>query len=241
MEVDLLDLVLADIADPHRAGVAIEGEAPRVAESQRPDLRASSSAPIPSSAREWIVLWDLVAPRTRNVETEDRGQERVGVLPVPFGITGTSTVPQTHIEVVVRTEGKVTSVVVGERLVHLQDHFRRIGIGLVGVVAHPVAHHGGVPVRIGVVDVEAPRLGVVGFEREAEESLLTTGNDPGAHVEERLWQQTALRDDPYDAALLDYEEPLTPVAGVGNQQRADESGDDLAQLDVGLQGIGVDL
>src|SRR5262245_54019616 len=38
LEVDLLPLVLADVADPQIAGRTVEGEAPGIAQSLRPDL-----------------------------------------------------------------------------------------------------------------------------------------------------------------------------------------------------------
>ena len=53
--VDLLAGALADVADQHRAGAAqpgrVEGEAPRVAQAERPDLveRAAASADAPTN------------------------------------------------------------------------------------------------------------------------------------------------------------------------------------------------
>src|ERR1043165_7759363 len=44
LQVDLFILVLADVGDPEVAGLAIEGEAPRVAQAVRPDLAARAGA-----------------------------------------------------------------------------------------------------------------------------------------------------------------------------------------------------
>ena len=44
LEVDLLERVLADVADPEVAGRAVEGEAPRIAQAVRPDLAARAGA-----------------------------------------------------------------------------------------------------------------------------------------------------------------------------------------------------
>jgi len=73
--VDLLELVLTDVADPEVAGRAVEREAPRVAQAVRPDRRIGVG-----SVDERVVGRDRVARRSRRGvgrEAQDLAQRRL--------------------------------------------------------------------------------------------------------------------------------------------------------------------
>jgi hypothetical protein len=238
--IDLLELLLADVSDPQVPGDPVEGEAPRVAEPVGPDLR--SAAAIPSSARERIVARDVVAGRARDVEPEDRCQERVGVLAVAVGVAARAAISKPDVEVAVRPEREMPAVVVRVRLVDREDHLGRPGIRPLRIVADPVARHDRVAANVRVVDVEAAVVGVVGFERESQEALLAAGHDPVAHIEEHLGRNPTLARHSLDpSGLFNNEEAATPIARVGDEQGALETGGDRLKLDPCPEGIGFDL
>src|SRR4029078_3825388 len=76
-EVDLLDLVLADVADDEGAGSAVEREAPRIPQPIRVDLREGAGAPA-----EGIVGRDRVAAVRLWVDPDQLGEHPAQVLAV---------------------------------------------------------------------------------------------------------------------------------------------------------------
>src|SRR5690606_33165659 len=108
LEVDLLDRVLADVADVEVAGQAVEAEAPRVAQAERPDL-----VPDVRVVHERIGRRDDRAGRV-DVEAEDLAEQRVPTLGVARRIPGRPAVAETDVEVAVRSEGEAAAVVVAE-------------------------------------------------------------------------------------------------------------------------------
>jgi hypothetical protein len=93
-EIDLLDAVLADVADPHVAVGAVEGEPPRVAQAVVPDLVAAGAAD------EWVRPRHRVAsPRGRAawIDAQDLSEQAVEVLPAAQGIAAAA-VAGRHVE-----------------------------------------------------------------------------------------------------------------------------------------------
>ena len=184
-EVDLLDLVLPDVADRQVPRRAVEREAPRVAQAVGVDLAARALA-----ADERVVVGDRVrvgAALTR-VDAQDLPEQRVQGLPVaPLAVlvAAAAAVAHADVELLVGPEGDHPAVVVGLGVV-LGDQ-EALGVPVGGVVVR--ARELGERVRPGfvrVVDVEQAARRVVGREREAEQALLAARADLVADVQERL-------------------------------------------------------
>ena len=223
-EVDLLDLVLSDVADDEVPVGAVEGEAPRVAQPVGVDLAAGARAP-----DEGVRGRDRVrpAPRGPGIDPQDLAQRRAQRLRVAPGA------------VLVVAAAAVAGADVHE-LVGPEDHqARRCGWARGPPCAARGARcprrrcsrwRGGTPRCLGptllrVVDVEQTRLRVVRGEGHREQALLAAGRDLRADVEERLGDGLAAAHDDDPPRLLDDEDP-PPVAGRrGDVERAVEVAD----------------
>src|SRR6266545_2092996 len=163
--VDLLPGVLADVADPQVAGGGIEGEAPRVAQPVRPDLRAGAAAADERVVGRHAVGAAAGGPR---VDAEDLAEQRAQRLPVALGVAAAAAVPQADVQHPVGTEGELAAVVVGEQvMVDLEDRPLRGGLG--PAAAHGELGHVDVAATVGEVDVE---VAAVGGEGQAQQPLL---------------------------------------------------------------------
>src|SRR5438876_5156964 len=111
LEVDLLPHVLPDVPCPQIARLPVERVAPGVPETVGPDLGTDAGA-----ADEWVVRRDGVAARRAWGDPEHLRQHGAQTLAVRLGVTLASAVPQSDVQVPVRTEGQVAAVVVRERL-----------------------------------------------------------------------------------------------------------------------------
>jgi hypothetical protein len=175
-EINLLPKVLADVGDREVAGGAIEGEPPRIAEAVGPDLVP------PRLVDEGIVLRNRVGLAGGPLFGVDAQHLSAQVLEILAGlerIASTATVAGRGVEVAVRAELELTSVVV--RMIRMRnlDHDAlrvRIGDVRVGLVTQ-VLRDLDVALRVGVVDVELPIRRVVGVERDREEPALAPGRD----------------------------------------------------------------
>ena len=85
LEVDLLDGVLADVADVEVARAAVEAEAPGVAQAGRPDL-GRAAAP-----GERIVRRDRVRRLGVDVDPQQLAEQRVLVLAVVLRVAAVAT------------------------------------------------------------------------------------------------------------------------------------------------------
>ena len=209
-EVDLLDLVLADVADREVARAAVEGEAPWVAQAVAVDLaaragaaRRTGSSAAPGSAGR----------RSGAGRCAGSSQQRAEVLPVAARavlVPAPAAVAEPDVEQAVGAEEHEAAVVVGLWLLLGQHQPRRARIRAVGARAL-VLDHPRVAVVVGVVDVEAPAVGVVGREGHRQQSLLAAAVGQRADVQERRGQLAAAAHDHDPAALLDHEH-APPVA-----------------------------
>ena len=181
-EVDLLDRVLADVADVEVPRLAVEREAPGVAQTEAHRLPVD---------RQRIRSQQLREARSRR-------------LPVVLGVSPAPAVPHADVELAVGPELDLPAVVVRERLVHEQQlpcrtepRSARVGAKLDDArVAAPV----------GVVDVEAAVLCVVRVKRHREQALLgAVGADSPANVHEQAPLPLLEHEDP--ARLLDDVDP----------------------------------
>lgn len=129
VKIDLLPGVLADVADVDVAGCAVEGEAPRVAQPDGPNLVGACLAD------EGVIGRDGVGVASIDVEAQDCPQQRRGVLTVLLGVAAAAAVAQPDVEIAVGSEEDLPTVVVALGLVHRQDRLRtgrvqRIGLGV---------------------------------------------------------------------------------------------------------------
>ena len=124
----------------------------------------------------------------------------------------------------VGAEDHQAAVVVGLGVVHAQHEPGAVGVGAIvaGAVVLPDRLRAAL---LGVVDVEQPRLRVVGREGHREQALLAAGRDLRADVEERLGQRLAAADDDDLPRLLDDEEPPLVAGRRGEVERRLEVAD----------------
>ena len=121
--VDLLEGVLADVADQHRPGAAqprrVEREAPGVADAERPDLVERRSRQR-GHADERVVRRSLVAAgvavRDAHVDAQHLAEQRAGPLRLVLWIAAGAAVAHADVEIPVRPERDLAAVVVAERL-----------------------------------------------------------------------------------------------------------------------------
>ena len=207
--VDLLDLVLPDVADPEVARRAVEAVPPGVAQADRDELGRRLRLP--------------------DVEPEHLAEQRIGVLRVVLGIAARTAVAEPDPQLPVGAELEVAPVVVGIRLLDAEDLLRaaRQGAAVRGAVAHD-------PRRAvalgGVVDVERPVARVARREREPEEPLLAAGDDERADVEERCRTHAPPLDDTNAPGLLDDVQAARLAGRLDDVDRPREPSDDDGEL-----------
>src|SRR5262249_49756489 len=147
LQVDLLPLVLSDIGDPQVARLPIERVPPRIAQPERPDL-----GPNPGAPDEWIVGRDRVAAGGPGRDAKHLRQQRAQLLAVALRIALAPAVAEPDVQIAIRAEYQIAAVVVGERLLHEENLPACARVGSPRL--HRVLDDVGVPVGIGVVDVE---------------------------------------------------------------------------------------
>jgi hypothetical protein len=189
--------------------------------------------------------------RARAIVAVGGGQpRRVERLRAVARIATAAAVAETDVQEAVGTEGDVAAVMVGEVLVHPQDHGagrevrrrqqvvargrrRRDGLG--------VAQDHGVAGAVGDADEDAAVALVLRVEGEAEQAALATRREPdgagrrvagigargaAAETHEGVRLQRAGPPDADLAALLDHEQAVAAIGGVEHADRAAEAGGD---------------
>ena len=128
-DVDLLDRSLPDVADPEVAGRPVEADAPRIAQTGQPDLRAGFTV----LSCEWVVDREVVgglgAGVDVDIEAEHLGQERVEMPPGVERIASATAVSGRDVQEPVRPEREAAAVVVAEPIGHLQHDHLAVGVG----------------------------------------------------------------------------------------------------------------
>ncbi len=128
LEIDLLAGSLADVTDEQIAARAVEAEAPRVAQAIGPDLVECGRV-----IDEGIVYWNRVGAARVHVDAQELAEQGIEALTVVVRVIGAAAVAGGDVEIAVRPEVQVTSVVVGEVLVELEDDRLTRSVGQVRV------------------------------------------------------------------------------------------------------------
>ncbi len=196
-EVDLLILILPHVAEPERAGLRVEREAPRVPQAVGPDLAA------PAAGGERVVGRDAIPRAVAYVDAQQLGEQHVLVLPVPHRIAARAAIAHRDVQVAIGSERELTAVVVVERLRDLEDH------DLGRLVRQRAARGEAGDLRAQrsaarVVEEEHTTAREVGREREPEESLLAAELDVVADVEEHGRGRVALAEGEDATRLLEH-------------------------------------
>src|SRR5205814_5909710 len=131
------------------ASGAIKRVAPGITQAVGPNLGARIGR-----AEERVVRRYTVREAGVHVDTEHLAQQGAQILRVPVGVAGAAPVTQPDIEVAVRPENQVPTIVVGGGLSHVEQRGRDGGVSHVGVGGHLVTDDVGVAVAVGVVDVK---------------------------------------------------------------------------------------
>ena len=222
-EVNFFIAILSDIAGPELAGLTIESQSPDVAQAISPDLAAGLLA----ASDEGIVLGNrvlLARILAIHVDTQDRTQECLEILTVAVGIVGRTAVPQADVEIPVGAELDAASIMVAVRLRNPHQHFLRASVGTVGIVRRdPKPRHDRRPRSRRIVDIQLTILGVLGMQREPQESFFVSlARDGFRNVQKdtRLLHVSPVLEDVNHPVLLQHEDPIGPVVGVCNFQRA---------------------
>ena len=148
--VDLLDIVLADVADPDLAERRIEREAPRVAQA------GQCHAP--------------VGTRRLDVDREQLAELRARVLGVLARVERAAAVAEAEVEARVRAENELAAIVVLLGLVDAQQLADELAVRNSPTRVSP---------RLSLqCSEQAPVGGEIGVERDAEEALLGADEDP---------------------------------------------------------------
>src|SRR5262249_4395851 len=128
--VDFLARVLPDVADVEVAGQPVEAEAPRIAETDVPQLALLAGAGVRVAARARVP-----APRA-DVDAEQGAEQIVLALAVPVGVVAAAAVAEADPQHAVRTERDQSAVVVVGGLVDREHDL--VGRGDRDVVARRV-------------------------------------------------------------------------------------------------------
>ena len=227
--VDLLPRALAHVGDPQVVGRPVEREAPRVAQSEGPDL-----GPRARPADERVVGgYPVRGPARRaRVDPEQLAEEGVEPLAVPLRVAAGPAVARGDPEEPVRADGKGAAVVIAVGLVDPQEDALARRVGRVGSrVGRGQLAHDRVAVAVGVVHVQEAVDLERGREGKAEEPALAARVDPIREVEVRLGDEATLPHHADAAGLFDDEEAPAAVAGVADEERTLEPVDERLELD----------
>src|SRR6266576_6735688 len=168
-DIDFLPGFLTNIGDVEIASRAIEREAPRIAQSVRPDLRA-----------ERVVAGDRVTARHIDVEPQQLAEQGAGILRVLIRIPSATAIAGPGVQFSIRSELELPAVVVAVgRMGNRDDRIRRRLICNVGIRGNVVADDADVAVRVVEIDVEPPVGRILRMKCDAEEPPLAASGERG--------------------------------------------------------------
>jgi hypothetical protein len=247
---------LLEVGDVEVAGLAVEGEGPRVAEAVGPDLGLrlgmdlgkgqfthAEQRHLLRQRDERVAGRDVVGPVRGpgvHVDAEHLAQPGVEILAGADDVALPAPVAHAHVEVTVGAEGDLAAMMVAVGEVDVHDHPGAVHVGLVRVVLrHAVFgdQRGAVEPQVGVAHVEQAVLLELGMKLQAVEPLFEEGAQRLVlQVEERLLERLAVLDDLDDARPFADEEAARTVVRRGNMHRVHEAVGHLDELDGDVAG-----
>src|SRR5687768_7814882 len=227
------------------AVLGVEAHPVRVSQAVCPDLVT------PRFADERIAARYSVRRSVVDVDAKDVA-EQVGllVLSVPASISGVpildvaephiirpAAIAERDVQEIVVAESESAAVVIELRLVFLENHALRCGIGYIGIARHAelrdprravVTGWSAWTERSGIVNEEAAVLLVLRVERQSEQPAFVKarheGNHPRPDIEERCGEQHAIAgNNPNLPGLIDDEQPARLVISRNDLNRRCES------------------
>ena len=210
--VELFPGELTDVRDDERARSAarrvVEGIAPRIAESRVPDFRQHAGR-----VSEGIVGRNRISPRVivrhGDVDPEHLAEQRERALRKAIGIARAAAVAQTDVQVTIRAEREVATVVAAIRLRDERIAIRPDQIEPAAKVRQRdfarrsrKARDDGVSLEANVVDEQTAAARVVGREGHAEQADFSTLADDAREIEVVVVLQDAVDHDADAATLL---------------------------------------
>src|ERR1017187_4677879 len=141
-EINFLPQILADVADPERAGLAVKTVTPRVAQAVGVNFMTRARTVF---MRKRIVLGNAVAQFVRavavanpvtgvDVKTQHFCEQGGGVLAAAERIAARATIAEAEVKKSVQTKCEFAALVVAERLRHFQHDALGFQIGLVRLI-----------------------------------------------------------------------------------------------------------
>ena len=213
LEVHLFDRVLPDVGDPEVARRAVEAPAERVPETERPDLvarRRSHERVVGRNPIDPPSDGDRAGREERpHIDAQHLAEQALWILRGAGAAAVAGGEPQEPVGPECDGAAPMISVRVG--LIDEQQRLLAVRVGHVGVGRRPEAGHDGVGVRVGEVDGEQARAGVVGREGKAEQPAFAGLSDAAPDVEERCGEHDAVLHDPDAACALDHEHARVAV------------------------------
>src|SRR5262249_30296956 len=137
-----------------------------------------------------------------HIDTQEFAEECIAILTVILRVPGRPAIPHPDVKVTIGTETDLTAVMIGKRLEDLEQHGFACGIGYVGVRGDSILGDDGVAVEVGVVDVEALRLGKASRKRQSQQPALSIPLCFGAYVEEWLRVHRSVTEHANETVLL---------------------------------------
>ena len=170
-EVHFLVGILPHIAGEQLSGLAIEAHAPHVAKARGPDLGCGLGV-----VDERIVRGNgvgLAAFAAAHIDADDLAEQRSHVLAVAVRIVRRAAVSEAEIEHAVGAKQHRAAIVIGVRLLHLQEHLRALQHWHACGRGHVEAREFGAQRLVGrVVQEELMRVGELGIEHDRQQSEL---------------------------------------------------------------------
>src|ERR1035441_5518241 len=141
-QIHFLPQILADIADPERAGLAVKTVTPRVAQAVGVNFMTRARTVL---MRKRIVLGNAVAQFVRavavanpvtgvDVKTQHFCEQGGGALAAAERIATRATITEAEVKKSVRTKREFAALVVAERLRHFQNDALGFQVGLVRLI-----------------------------------------------------------------------------------------------------------
>jgi hypothetical protein len=171
LKVDFFPGTLTHVGDEKITSHTVKGETPGIAHAVRPNLVQRVRVAHERIVRRHRVVAIRVAGEivTVNIHTQDLAQPGLEILGVLLRVAAAAAITQPDVKVAIRTESKLSAVVVRKRLRLSQDRVSRAWIGDVWVLGGDcVASDLRSTVYVRVIDVEKSVSDVVRVKRETQ-------------------------------------------------------------------------